>query len=103
MGKSNLVEIQKILIMVPIRAKLRANQQGSITGCSQAGEPKWGFVMGSRTQGVQEILEKYIYLGCPHPHTSDLGNGTNGAEPLSTVLNSNTFAYNLLNSHLTYL
>ena len=29
-------------------------------GCSQEEDPKKGFVMGSRTQGVQEILEKYI-------------------------------------------
>ena len=29
-------------------------------GCSQEEGPKKGFVMGSRTQGVQEILEKYI-------------------------------------------
>ena len=30
------------------------------TGCSQEEGPKKGFVMGSRSQGVQEILEKYI-------------------------------------------
>ena len=29
-------------------------------GCSQEEGPKKGFVMGSRTQGVQEILENYI-------------------------------------------
>ena len=29
-------------------------------GCSQEEGPKKGSVMGSRTQGVQEILEKYI-------------------------------------------
>ena len=29
-------------------------------GCSQEEGPKKGFVMGSRTQVVQEILEKYI-------------------------------------------
>ena len=33
---------------------------GIVTGCSQGEGPKQGFVMGSRTQGVQEILEKYI-------------------------------------------
>ena len=32
-----------------------------VTGCSQEGVPKQRFVMGSRTQGVQEILEKYMY------------------------------------------
>ena len=30
------------------------------TGCSQEEGPKKGFIIGSRTQGVQEILEKYI-------------------------------------------
>ena len=35
-------------------------------GCSQEEGPKKGYVTGSRTQGVQEILEK-IYIGCPHP------------------------------------
>ena len=29
-------------------------------GCSQEEGPKKGFVMGSRTEGVQEMLEKYI-------------------------------------------
>ena len=29
-------------------------------GCSQEEGPKKGFVMGSRTRGVQEILEKCI-------------------------------------------
>ena len=32
----------------------------SEAGYSQEEGPKKGFVMGSRTQGVQEILEKYI-------------------------------------------
>ena len=40
-------------------------------GCSQEEGPKKGFVMGSRTQGVQEILE--IYIGCPHPHKPEPG------------------------------
>ena len=34
--------------------------QGVEAGCSQEEGPKKGFVMGSRTRGVQEILEKYI-------------------------------------------
>ena len=33
---------------------------GSEAGCSQEEGPKKGFVMGSRTRGVQEILEKCI-------------------------------------------
>ena len=56
-----------------------------------SGEPKWGFVMGSRTQGVQEILEN-VYIGCPHPHQSELRHGMNGAGPLKAVLHSNSFA-----------
>ena len=31
-------------------------------GAAKWGHPKWGFVMGSRTQGIQEILEKTIYM-----------------------------------------
>ena len=31
---------------------------GNEAGCSQEEGPKKGFVMGSRTRGVQEILEK---------------------------------------------
>ena len=41
-------------------------------GCSQEEGPKKGFVMGSRTQGDQE-LEKNIYIGCPHPHKPEPG------------------------------
>ena len=70
--------------------------------CSQEEGPKKGFVMGSRTQGVQEILKIYIYIGCPHPK-SELGDGTRGAGPLRAVLNSNSFADNLWHGHLTYL
>ena len=33
-------------------------QSPAEAGCSQEEGPKKGFVMGSRTQGVQEILEK---------------------------------------------
>ena len=59
--------------------------------------------MGSRTQGVQEILEKYIERGFPHPHKSELGVGTHGAGPLRAVLYTNSFAANLWHGHLTYL
>ena len=34
----------------------------NVSGCSQGGWGKKGFVMGSRTQGVQEILEKKIFI-----------------------------------------
>ena len=56
--------------------------------------------MGSRTQGVQEILKN---IGCPHPYKSELGDGTHGAGPLKVVLHSNSFATNLWHGHLTYL
>ena len=55
---------------------------------------KWGFVMDSRTQGVQEILEN-IYVGCLHSHKSEVGDGMRWAGPLRVVLNSNSFADNL--------
>ena len=42
---------------------------GSETGCSQEEGPKKGFVMGSRTQGLHEILEKYIYRMPSPPQT----------------------------------
>ena len=51
--------------------------------------------MGSRTQGVQEILEKIICIGCPDPHKSELGDGTPGAVPLRAVVNSNSCVDNL--------
>ena len=41
-------------------------------GCSQEEGPKKGFVMGSRTQGVQKMLEN-IYIGHPHPHKPEPG------------------------------
>ena len=58
--------------------------------------------MGSRTQGVQEILEK-IHIRCPHPYKSELGDGTYEAGPLRVVLHSISFAANLRHGHLTYL
>ena len=45
--------------------------RGYEAGCRQEEGPKKGFVMGSRTQSVQEMLEKYI--GCPHPHKPEPG------------------------------
>ena len=65
-----------------------------VTGCSQGGGPKWGLVMGSRTwcpgntRGKKKKI--YIYIKCPHPHKSELGDGTHGAGPLKVVLNSNS-------------
>ena len=40
---------------------MNVSDSPNVTGCSQEGGPKQGFIMGSRTQGVQEILEKYIW------------------------------------------
>ena len=34
-------------------------------------------------------------MGCPHPHKSELGNGTHGAGPLRFALHCNSFANNL--------
>ena len=70
-------------------------------GCSQEEGPKKGFVMGSRTQCVQEILE--IHIGCPHPHMPEPGEGTHGTGPFRAVLGSNSFAANPWHGHLTYL
>ena len=47
----------------PALAVIRLKQlrkSAAEAGCSQEEGPKKGFVMGSRTQSVQEILEKYI-------------------------------------------
>ena len=75
-----------------------------VTGCSQrwaGGAGKEGFVVGWRTQGIQEIGK--IYEGRPHPYKSELRVGTPGAGPLGVVLNSNSFAAKLPHGHLTYL
>ena len=42
-------------------------------------------------------------MGCPHPHKSELGDGTHGAEPLRIILHINSFANNHRNGYLTYL
>ena len=47
--------------------------------------------MGSRTQGVQEILKIWDVLT---PHKSEMRDGTHGAGPLIVVLHSNSFADN---------
>ena len=44
---------------VPIRLSADFSKETE-AGCSQEEGPKKGFVMGSRTRGVQEILEKCI-------------------------------------------
>ena len=61
-----------------------------------------GICNGAQNSGCPGNIRK-IYIGCPHPHQSELGQGTHGAGPLRAVLNNNSFADNLWNSHLTYL
>ena len=76
-----IIQEQKGILMVIILYKLNTSEVKSLSncaavqfhqvffniytvceaGCSQEEGTKKGFVMGSRTQGVQEILEKYIY------------------------------------------
>ena len=58
--------------------------------------------MGSKAQGVQEILEKYMYKMSSPPQVG-AGDGTHGAGPLGAVLYSNSFAANPWHGHLTYL
>ena len=52
--------LMKITGKVVMKGLWKTMDCQSVTGCSQGGG-KQGFVMGSRTQGVQEILEKNIY------------------------------------------
>ena len=58
--------------------------------------------MGSSTQGIQEILEKYIYMMSSPPQAC-AGEGTHGTGPFRTVLYSNSFAANPWHGHLTCL
>ena len=48
-----------------------------------------------QNSGCAGNIRKNIYIGCPHPHKSELGDGTHGAGPLRVVLNGNSFADNL--------
>ena len=70
----------------------------SEAGCSQEESPKKRFVMGSRTQGVQDSRcpgnIRRLYIGCPHPHKPEPGEGTHGTGPFRPVLGSNSFAAN---------
>ena len=78
------------------------NQSLPEAGFSQEEGPKKGFVMGSRTQGVQEILEKYIQ-DVLTPQAWARGDETHGTGPFRAVLGSNSFAANPSHGHLTYL
>ena len=44
-----------------------------------------------------------IYIGCPHPHKPELGEGTHGAGPFRAVLYSNSCADNPGCDHLIYV
>ena len=76
----------------------------SVTGCTRAPR-KEGFIMESRTQGVQNSRcpGNIKNIGCLHPHKSELGDGTHGAGPLRVVLHSKSFTNNFRNGYLTYL
>ena len=55
-----------------------------------------GICNGVQNSGCPgNIRKKNIYIGCPHPYKSELGDGMHGAGPLTVVLNSNSFADNL--------
>ena len=73
----------------------------SVTGCSQEGAPI-GICNGVQNSRCPENIRK-IYVGCPHPHKPELGEGTHAAGPFRAVLYSNSFAADLWHSHLTYL
>ena len=62
-----------------------------ITGCSP-GPPQIGICNGFQNSGCPGNIKN---IGCPHPHKSELGDGTHGAGPLRVDLYSNSFANNL--------
>ena len=62
--------------------------------------PQRGIYDGVQNSGCPGNIKN---MGCPHPHRSELGDGTHGTGPLRVVLHSNSFANNHRNGHLTYL
>ena len=72
------------------------------TGCSQEGGPQIGICNGVQNSGCPGNIRK-IYIGCPHPHKPELGNGTHGAGPFRAILYGNSFAACPWHGHLTYL
>ena len=67
----------------------------------QPGGPQKKDLYGVQNSGCPGNIKN---MGCPHPHKSELGDGTRGAGPYAgLVLHSNSFAANLWHGHLTYL
>ena len=60
-----------------------------------------GYSQGAPRKGICNEVQDSGYpgniknMGCPHPHKSELGDGTHGAGPLRVVLHNNSFAANL--------
>ena len=71
------------------------------TGYSQGG-PQIGICNRVQNSGCPGNIRK-MYVRCPYPHKSELGEGTHGAWPLRAVLYSNSCAANPWHGHLTYL
>ena len=53
-----MIGAQVCAFLVASKVLTRVNYSGLEAGCSQEEGPRKGFVMGSRTRSVQEILEK---------------------------------------------
>ena len=70
------------------------DQCSIVTGCSRGGGAHRDLYWGPEFR-VSRKYWKNIYIGCPHPQKSELGDGTHVAGPLRAVLNSNSFADNL--------
>ena len=65
-----------------------------VTGCSQWGGLQIGICNGVQSSRCPENTRK-VYIGYPHPHKPELGDGTHGAGPFRAVLYSNSCATNL--------
>ena len=64
--------------------------------------PHIGICNGVQNSRCSGNIRK-IYIGCPHPHKPEPGEGTHGTGPFRAVLGSKSFAANPWHSHLTYL
>ena len=64
--------------------------------------PLIGICNGAQNSRCLGNIRK-IYIGYPHPHKLELGEGTHGTVPFRAVLGSNSFAANPWHGHLTYL
>ena len=66
------------------------------------GGPQIGICNGIQNSRCPGNIRK-IYVGCPHPHKPELGEGTYGARPFRVILYGNSFAANSWRDHLTCL